>query len=583
MESHTASISVPALQRTTLMEVRIGKIKKLGKTDILSAIAKTTCEGFVDISRDSISGDEYGSPHLHGGAEQAILQYPAHYYARWREEFPDSAEHLVTGGFSENFVAEHFDETNMCIGDIVEVGSVRLQVSQPRQPCFRLNHRFEQPAMARRVQTVQRTGWYYRVLQPGQVRAGDELRVVERPYPEWTVARVQHFMYRDTSNVEAMSTLATLPLLAPLTQNLFKKRLESLQVEDWEARLADDPADVANTAETAAFAQAAGASVHTDTVDPALENGWMRLRVKTISIESDSVRSIVFDDVAGRALPLSTPGAHIKVKLPNGLERQYSLCAQTDGRTYKIAVGLAEAGRGGSAWLHTTLRPGDTLLVSAPINSFPIAADAAHHVMIAGGIGITPFVAMIEHFRQTGASFQLFYAARTSRSAAFVDHLQTVADGETQFHFSRDPSGRRIDVAAILASLDANAHVYCCGPAALMNAVRDSDSRIPPAHFHFEAFASDVEPTEARAFEIALASSGRILPVSATSSILEVLRAHAVDVPSSCETGSCGTCVVDYRDGDVEHHDFCLTTTQRKRQLAVCVSRARSARITLAL
>jgi ferredoxin-NADP reductase/MOSC domain-containing protein YiiM len=554
------------IQRTILREVRVGKVARLGKSDIMSGIAKSVCAGPVFVADKLIAGDKYGSPQLHGGAEQVILQYPEEHYAAWQEEFPERAERLRAGGFGENFVASGFNESNICIGDVVEVGEARLQVSMPRQPCFRLNHRFEQPSMARRVQQTCRTGWYYRVLRPGAVSSGDTLRIVERPHPEWTISKIQHYLYVDTGNVEAMATLADLELMAPLMRDMFRKRLQSLEVEDWSSRLVEGSPGTA----PAPVATSGG-------------KDWLSLRVRSMTEESPDVRSFVLVAEDGGSLPPSEPGAHIKLRLPNGLERQYSLCENSQGHSYKIAVGLAQEGRGGSRWIHESLRLGTTVLACAPSNSFPMAPDAQLHVMFAGGIGITPFLSMIQRFRETGARFKLFYLARSEQTTPFLDELGNLRASEVRFHFTDGDSTRRFDVADIIESLDETAHVYCCGPTSLMDAVRIAPTKLPASHYHFEAFAPIANADLARPFTVQLASSGESFAVSARQSILEVLRANAVNVPSSCESGSCGTCVVAYSHGKVDHNDFCLSAGARKTHLALCVSRAATDSITLEL
>ncbi|WP_144161340.1 MOSC domain-containing protein [Paraburkholderia sp. BCC1885] len=551
---------------TVLREIRIGKIARLGSSDILSGMAKSPCVGTVHIARERIADDEYGAPHLHGGVEQVILQYPEEHYALWRDEFPQSAERFCAGGFGENFVATGFNESNICIGDVVEVGEARLQVSMPRQPCFRLNHRFDQPGMAQRVQQTRRTGWYYRVLRPGNVQAGDTLRVVERPHRDWTISWIQHFLYVETGNRDAMAEIVALDALAPLIRDLFRKRLQSPGVEDWSSRLVESSATPSSSAETTSA-----------------DDGWMRLRVRSVTLESSRVRSFILAPEKGSRLPVSQPGAHVRLKLPNGLERQYSLCENSDGRYYKIAVALDQNSRGGSRWMHTEPGLGDILLVSPPSNSFSVVPDADHHLMIAGGIGITPFLSMIQHFRAIGARFRLVYLGRSETDAPFVEELGNLRASEVRFHFNDGDATRRFDLQGLLESLDESTHVYCCGPNALMDAVRHAKTKLPASHFHFEAFASTAEPGSAQPFIAHLAKSGRSIAAPANQTLLEALRKNGVEVPSSCETGSCGTCVIGYSKGRVEHNDICLHQSSRDSLLAVCVSRATSGEITLDL
>lgn len=217
------------------------------------------------------------------------------------------------------------------------------------------------------------------MLKPGVIRSGDTLRIVERRHPEWTISRIQHYLYVDTGHVEAISTLADLDLMAPLIRDLFRKRLQSLEIEDWSSRLVEG-------------------SPGTDSAVAATSGGkeWFPLRVRSMTAESPNVRSFILVAKDGSGLPPSEPGTHIKLKLPKGLYRQYSLCENSQGRSYQIAVGLAQEGRGGSRWIHESLRLGTTLLASAPSNSFPVAPNAQLHVMFAGGIGITPFLSMIQ-------------------------------------------------------------------------------------------------------------------------------------------------------------------------------------------
>jgi MOSC domain-containing protein YiiM/ferredoxin-NADP reductase len=549
------------LQETTLEEIRIGKVKRLAQTTIMTGIEKSVCQGPVRVSDVRIEGDEQGEAVIHGGPHKAVLQYARHHYDAWRKELPASAHLFNPGGFGENLVADGFDEENMCIGDVVEVGSVVLQVAQPRQPCFKLNHRFQQTSMSRRTQESHRTGWYYRVLRTGEVCAGDQMRVVERPHPQWTVSRVQDILYSDTQNLPAIAELVELEELAPDMRALLRKRLESMEVEEWNSRLIDE--------ETSAIE-----SLSTD-------ERWTEVTVKSVTLESATVRSFELVAASGKRLLPSTPGAHVKVKLPNGLERAYSLCENSDGRAYRIGVGLSPSSRGASKWLHTNLKAGDTLKVSEPINTFPVEEGAGFHLMIGGGIGITPFLSMIQHFRATGARFLLHYCARSEKEAAFVEQLGELKAREVRFHFDGGAPQRGIDLDAVLEGLDTDTHVYCCGPEGLMKALQSKPTRLPLKNFHYEAFSASGVDDGATAFSVRIASSGQTLEVAAGRTVLEVLRQHAVDVPSSCESGSCGTCVVGYRDGVIAHNDYCLSPGERRTKMAVCVSRASSGCVTL--
>lgn len=561
-----------SIQETTLDEIRVGKVQRLGQTEIMTGIEKSVCMGPVSVSALRVEGDEQGEAVIHGGPHKAVLQYARQHYAEWSREFPGSAHLFRPGGFGENLVAEDFDEQNMCIGDIVQIGTVVLQVAQPRQPCFKLNHRFQQSTMARRAQESHRTGWYYRVLQPGLICAGDVMRVVERPHPEWTVSKVQDVLYTDTQNFEAITKLVNLEALAPDMRTLLRKRLDSRDVEEWNSRLIDEGTGSIQSLATSERAPQAGESTQGD---------WISVKVKSVTVECATVRSFELVAANGGRVPPSTPGAHVKVKLSYGIERAYSLCENSDGRSYKIAVGLSAASRGGSKWVHAHLNAGDTLLVSKPINTFPVDNSAEFHVMIAGGIGITPFLAMIQQFQRTGARFKLHYCARSEKDAAFIEALGDLRAREVHFHFDGGVPGRGIDLATALGDLDPATHVYCCGPQGLMNAVEAIKTNLPRRNFHFEAFTSANKDDQVETFQVKVASSGKAFAVAPGRTILSVLRENAVTVPSACETGSCGTCVLGYRDGAVIHSDYCLSPEERKTKMTVCVSRAMGDSVTL--
>lgn len=227
----------------SLAEVRTGKAARLGMTDITSAIAKSVRAGKVMIGPTGVEGDEQAAKIIHGGPEKAVLHFAADHYAAWARQLPEQAAFFQPGGFGENLVSYGLDETTVCIGDIVAVGSVLLQVSQPRQPCFKLNHRFHHPHMSMLVQDHGHAGWYYRVLQSGEVQAGDLIAVVERPHPGWPVWQVSHHLYTATLDGHALEQLAMLEALAPTMRTVFAKRLATGMVEPWSSRLHGQQAD----------------------------------------------------------------------------------------------------------------------------------------------------------------------------------------------------------------------------------------------------------------------------------------------------------------------------------------------------
>ncbi|MFA8324617.1 2Fe-2S iron-sulfur cluster-binding protein [Burkholderia ubonensis] len=287
----------------------------------------------------------------------------------------------------------------------------------------------------------------------------------------------------------------------------------------------------------------------------------------------------------GAALPPFTAGSHIDVHV-GGFVRQYSLCnSPSEAGVYRIGVLHAPASRGGSRAMHAC-EPGATLDVSAPRNHFPLAADAAHSVLLAGGIGITPLLSMAAHLIETGQSFELHYCAREPARAAFLDRLDTPGlKARTQLWFDDDPAGRRIDFARLLANPAPRSHLYVCGPGGFIGAAlaAAADAGWDPANVHREHFGAAGQDADApapgggdHAFQVSLAQSGRVVDVPAGTSIVEALRGCGIEVPVSCEQGVCGTCLTRVLSGTPDHRDVYLTDDERAAndQMLPCCSRA---------
>lgn len=217
--------------------VLVGALAPLGPDGIVSGIAKTITAGPWRITPDGIEGDAQGDRKHHGGPEKALHQYPREHYAAWATEIGPHPLLSAPGAFGENLSTTGWTEADICIGDVVRFGPVLLQVSQGRQPCFRLNRRFGRDDMAVLVQRTGRTGWYYRVREPGVVAEWAELILVDRPQPEWPLARLLHLLYVDTRNRDALNDATAIPELADGWRTLFRRRLENGVVEGWERRL----------------------------------------------------------------------------------------------------------------------------------------------------------------------------------------------------------------------------------------------------------------------------------------------------------------------------------------------------------
>jgi vanillate O-demethylase ferredoxin subunit len=310
------------------------------------------------------------------------------------------------------------------------------------------------------------------------------------------------------------------------------------------------------------------------------------LEVSDIQAEARDVLLVELKPTGGGPVRPFEPGAHLELDLPNGLIRHYSLTNDWRERDhYVIGVGRAANGRGGSAFMHQMLRCGMQLAVSPPRNNFHLAPNAQSFLFIAGGIGVTPIIAMIRWCEAHSRPWRLVYAVRSGQRAAFYETLREFGS-RVNFHFD-DQAARVLDVRPWLSEARAGEHVYCCGPQALMKAVQINSSHLPVETVHFEYFnvptARGAELAAAGEFSIELRRSGRTLQVPADRSILQVLEANGFNVPFSCREGLCRTCETTVCEGEVEHRDYVLSADERKegKSLMICVSRAISPVLTL--
>lgn len=225
------------LKNIQITQLRTGGLKLFKGTDTLTGIYKEdTPTAFLSTS--GLKGDEQGDSNHHGGPEKALHHYAADHYSWLKANLPAPAsERCSPGAFGENLVSEGITERDVCVGDIFKLGDSVIEVSQPRQPCWRLNQYFGIRDMSHRLQNSLRTGWYYRVLQSGQITVNDILCLKERPLPEWTLHRILDLLYKDTMNWQALTALSNLTGPSPNLRNLAINRLETGNVESWQGRL----------------------------------------------------------------------------------------------------------------------------------------------------------------------------------------------------------------------------------------------------------------------------------------------------------------------------------------------------------
>jgi vanillate O-demethylase ferredoxin subunit len=316
----------------------------------------------------------------------------------------------------------------------------------------------------------------------------------------------------------------------------------------------------------------------------------LQVRVARKAVEARDICTFELVAVDGRPLPAFSAGSHVDVQLPGGLTRQYSLANDpTESHRYLIAVLRDAASRGGSAAMHDAVHEGDTLTISVPKNHFPLAHDAKRHLLMAGGIGVTPILCMAERLAMTGADFEMHYCTRSRERTAFHDRIvRSGFAGRVHFHFDDGDAAQKLDIGARLATPQPGTHLYVCGPRGFMDAVLGTarERGWAGANLHFEFFAAEVAADGADApFEVELASSGRVIVVPRDRTVVQALAAHGVEVQTSCEQGVCGTCLTRVLDGAPDHRDLYLTPQEQAAndQFTPCCSRAKSARLVLDL
>ena len=308
--------------------------------------------------------------------------------------------------------------------------------------------------------------------------------------------------------------------------------------------------------------------------------GMTLLRVTRAEPAAEGIRLFELRDPQGGELPAFDSGAHISVKVPSGALRKYSLCNDPAERDrYIIAVKRETTGQGGSASMIDRTSVGDPIYVSPPRNDFALKENRVGYIFIAGGIGITPILSMVRHLRAAGgAKFKLYYLSRSPETTAFLDELSGPQfRGQVKIHHDYGDPAQSLDLWPILEQ-SKGAHLYCCGPRPLMQSVRDMTGHWSPVAVHFESFVdgSATHKPDDRAFAVRLARSAERIEVPADVSILDAVRGQGHTVPSSCESGTCGTCKTKLISGDVDHRDLVLSDAERADHIMLCVSRARS-------
>lgn len=303
-------------------------------------------------------------------------------------------------------------------------------------------------------------------------------------------------------------------------------------------------------------------------------------------LQGDGVVVLDLTRADGSLLPAFAAGAHVDIHLAPGLVRQYSLCSNpSDVSSYRLGVLKDPASRGGSVSVHDILVEGREVQISAPRNLFPLADNAQRSVLLGGGIGITPMIAMAYALHERGEAFELHYCGRSRRSSAFLQELQDAPFAEhVVTHFDDEAPEQKLDLAKVLGAGTAGVHMYTCGPSGFMDWVIGGARAQGYAedHIHKEYFQVEVDASGA-SFEVVAARSGKTVEIAEGQSILDALAKVGIKIEKSCEQGVCGTCLCDVLEGEPDHRDVYLTDEEKagNDQILVCCSRAKSKTLVL--
>lgn len=309
--------------------------------------------------------------------------------------------------------------------------------------------------------------------------------------------------------------------------------------------------------------------------------------IQEIKEETPNIKRFTLQAADGSRLPRFSGGSHITTYVQTEqrtIERSYSLLNDSNTtKSYQIAIRRSDSSRGGSVYWHDFMNVGDMLKISYPKNHFSISFKGKHHILIAAGIGITPFLAMAAELKRNSKSFELHYAARSAEECAFYDRLTSLYPNETHFYFSKENHRMTTDV---MKHKLIGSHVYFCGPESMVRKYSEAAKAYgyPETSIHFELFAPpDLGPKQA--FQVRLASSEQIIQVPAEESLLDTLLKQGINAPYSCKMGGCGSCQVDVIEGEVDHRDCFLSEDEKKHKkvMLTCVSRAKEGLVVLDL
>jgi ferredoxin-NADP reductase/MOSC domain-containing protein YiiM len=553
----------------TLLAVNVGMPKDVpwqGKT-VFTGVFKDPVSGPRRVGKLNVDGDGQGDLAGHGGEQRAVFVYQIDSYRYWERELGRSD--FVYGQFGENFTVEGLRDDVVCIGDRYRIGTAVFEVTQPRVTCYRVGLRMNDPRIPALLVSHHRPGFYFRVLEEGDVQAGDEIVKLAAGSEQMTVAETDALLYLPGHPRQQLLRALRIPALSPGWQASFRALLE------------DEPGS-----------GNAGLAV---TSPPPAWAGFRRLAVTGVDRESDSVISIRLEDPDGAPLPVARAGQYLTLRIqpdgePRSLLRNYSLSGPPDAGYYRITVKREQDGAV-SSYLHTRLRVGDRLDIAAPRGTFILARTDAPVLLISAGIGATPVLAMLQALAGENSEREIWWlhGARSGRDHSFAAEVRALLASLPNVHayvcYSRpdlrDLEGRDFDsvgrlTPSFLAELEPppDAEAYLCGPAPFMADISAGLAAIGvhASHIHTEPFGPapgltpGIAPTTARPPHppadqpgtgptIEFARSNLAIRWSDDyASLLELAEACDVPVRWSCRTGVCHNCETTLIDGSVDYN-----------------------------
>jgi ferredoxin-NADP reductase/MOSC domain-containing protein YiiM len=544
-----------------LLSVNVGMPKDVpwqGKT-VYTGVYKDSVSGQRRVGKLNVAGDGQGDLGGHGGEQRAVFVYQIGSYRYWEREL--GRRDFVYGQFGENFTVDGLGDDEICIGDRYRIGTAVFEVSQPRVTCYRVGIRMNDPRIPALLVSHHRPGFYFRVLEEGDVEAGDEIVKVAAGPEQMTVAEVDALLYLPGHPRQQLLRALRIPALSPGWQGSFQALLD-----------ADSGAGNAGLAVTS---------------PPPAWPGFRRLAVAGIERESDSVISIRFEDPGGAALPAARPGQYLTLRIQpeagrRPVLRNYSMSGPPGAGSYRISVKRERDGLA-SGYLHSRLAVGDELDVGAPRGTFILDDTDRPLLLISAGIGATPVLAMLHALAQERSDREIWWlhGARSRRDHCFATEartlLATLPDVHAHVYYSRpgpDDGGGRLTPAAIAElGLPDDAEAYLCGPTPFMDEISAGLAAIglDAARIHTEPFgpAAGLTPGIATAPPraphpppgepgtgptIEFARSDLAVPWSGDyASLLELAEACDVPVRWSCRTGVCHNCETTLVAGAVDY------------------------------